>query len=178
MLLIVVVEIQLKQKGPAPFAPLTAKIDLILPSSAARHDETFAEGDPALRFKLVETERPNDAIRRREKGAPAAFAILDTADCHAIENSQRAVPDDPFLFVRLRRAFMHEAAPRPRVFVRKGSRRRTVRASMHVQSQRRVPAGDRPASTARRRSLNLSIGAISGQLALALPGSNGIHSRR
>src|SRR5208282_1430055 len=45
--LIVVVEIRLKQEGTAFFSRFEAQTDLILLPSLARHDETFAKGDPA-----------------------------------------------------------------------------------------------------------------------------------
>ena len=93
-------EIQTKQDGAALLEPLAAQLGLILPPPFARHDQTCAKGDPAQRFQFVETERPHDVIGRRQKGAPAARAMLDHADCHAIEDADRAVPDEPFLLVR------------------------------------------------------------------------------
>src|SRR5208283_5158567 len=68
------------------------------------------------------TERPHDAIGRRQKGAPAALAILDMADCR-----KSRIPIEPFQTTHsflsvMPSAFMYEPAPRPRLFVRKGSR--------------------------------------------------------
>ena len=97
---IVVVEIQTKQEGATFFQPLAAQFDLILPPSLARHDETCAKGDPAPRLQFVETERPHDVIGRRQKGAPAALAMLDRADRHRYRGcpssrSRRTIPPCP-----------------------------------------------------------------------------------
>ena len=89
-----------KQEGATFFLALAAQFDLILPPSLGRHDQTCAEGYPAKRFQFVETERPHDVIGRRQKGAPAARAMLDNADRHPVEDANRAVPDEPFLLVR------------------------------------------------------------------------------
>lgn len=56
--MLTIVEIQPKQEGPALFLRFAAQPGLILLPSLARHDETFAKGDPAPRLKLVEAERP------------------------------------------------------------------------------------------------------------------------
>src|SRR5262249_25865118 len=95
-----VIGIQPEQLAPAHFLRLAAQLDLVLLPSPAGHDEACAKADPALRLKLVEAERPNHAIGRRQEGAPAALAMLDTADRHRVEDAQRTVPDDPFLSVR------------------------------------------------------------------------------
>ena len=108
--LIIVVEIQPKQEGPAFFSRLEAQINLILLPSLARHDETFAKSNPSPHFKFVKTERPHDAIGRRQKGVPAVLAILDMADRRHIE-----IPIEPFQMTHsslsvMPRAFVHEPA--------------------------------------------------------------------
>ena len=142
VLLIVVVEIQPKQEGPALFPRFEAQIDLILPPSAARHDETLAKGDPALRFKFVETEWPDDAIGRRQKGAlppsPSSMRPIVTLS---------RIPIEPFQTTHsslsvMPRAFMHEPTPRAPRFCTKG---------FTTAGRPRVHARSKPKRRSRRR---------------------------
>lgn len=129
---LIVVEIRPNQEGPAFCSRLEAQLDLVLAPFPARHDKALAKGDAAPRLKFVKAERPHHAIGRREKSVPAALAMLDAADHDLIENSQRAVPDDPSLCIR-HRALSCMAGFCPQAFT--GGR---ADASMHVQRQTRA----------------------------------------
>lgn len=88
-----------EKQGAALLSRRDTQLDLIFLPSLARHDQTFAKCDASLRFERVEAEWTDNRIGRREEGVPAAFDNLDPANRRHIENSHRAIPDDPFLAV-------------------------------------------------------------------------------
>ena len=98
-MLLIVISIP-KHRGLAFSEGLGAEFVLKLCPFLERQDDTCAKGDLALSFELVEIERPHGVVRRREAGTPAAVALLDEADRHLIGYAQRAVIDDPTLFLR------------------------------------------------------------------------------
>lgn len=92
----------------AAFEGFPTQLHLIVLPSLARHDDTSSEGDPTVCLELVEAERTHHVEWSIQPGTSAARSYLDPANRRHGEDSGRAVPDDPLLFIRRPRAVMHK----------------------------------------------------------------------
>ncbi|WP_235840046.1 hypothetical protein [Derxia lacustris] len=97
--------------GAALFIAFAAQFHLVFMPALARHDHAGGEMDSAGRFEFIEAEWADHVEWPVEPGNAALGAGFYPAERAHGQNAGRAIPDDPLLRLRRRRAVVHERSP-------------------------------------------------------------------